>query len=139
MKLNENLINTLVIAGIIAVPLWASIVDEPFTITLATRAVILALAAVGLNIVLGIGGLVSFGHAAFFGIGGYAMGILAYHAQTYTALDFGLFSIEGTKSMPIIWLSATLVSALIAWRPSLVWQMMPVTLPSSTIASENQE
>ena len=32
------------------------------------------------------------------------MGILAYHAQTYTTLDLGLFSTDGTKSMIVIWL-----------------------------------
>ena len=58
----------------------------PFTITLATRVAILALAGVGLNLALGLGGLVSLGHAVFFGIGGYAMGILASHAQSYSAL-----------------------------------------------------
>ncbi|MEO1542017.1 MAG: branched-chain amino acid ABC transporter permease, partial [Pseudomonadota bacterium] len=73
------------------------------------------LAAVGLNIALGIGGMVSFGHAAFFGIGGYAMGILAFHAQTFTPLDLGAVEIGGTKSMPVIWLVATLISALVAW------------------------
>jgi len=114
MRLDERLINAVVLGGILALPLWAVVVDEPFTITLVTRAVILALAAVGLNIALGIGGLVSFGHAVFFGIGGYAMGILAYHAQTYTVLDMGLFSVPGTKSMPIIWLVATALSAVIA-------------------------
>jgi len=90
LNVSERQINVVVLAGLIALPLWALAMDEPFTITLATRAVILALAAVGLNIILGIGGLVSFGHAVFFGIGGYAMGILAYHAQTYTALDLGI-------------------------------------------------
>ena len=67
-----------------------------------------------MNIILGIGGLVSFGHAVFFGIGGYAMGILAYHAQTYTALDLGIFTSEGTKFMPMIWLVATILSAVVA-------------------------
>ncbi|EAR52092.1 ABC transporter permease protein [Oceanicola granulosus HTCC2516] len=110
----ERLLNALILAGLLAVPLWALAADEPFTITLATRVVILALAAVGLNIALGIGGLVSLGHAAFFGIGGYAMGILAHHAQTYTALDLGLFTVSGTKSMPVIWLVATLASMLAA-------------------------
>ena len=114
MNVSEQLINVVVLAGLIALPLWALAMDEPFTITLATRAVILALAAVGLNIILGIGGLVSFGHAVFFGIGGYAMGILAYHAQTYTALDLGIFTSEGTKFMPIIWLVATILSAVVA-------------------------
>lgn len=115
MRLNETYINTAVLGGLLALPLWAVMVDEPFTITLVTRAVILALAAVGLNIVLGIGGLVSFGHAAFFGLGGYAMGILAYHAQTYSVLDLGLFTTEGTKSMPVIWLVAMIVSAVAAF------------------------
>lgn len=115
MRVNERLLNALVIGGLVALPLFALVMDEPFTITLVTRAVILALAAVGLNIILGIGGMVSFGHAVFFGIGGYAMGILAYHAQTYTTLDLGLFSTGGTNSMPVIWLVAMLVSAIIAF------------------------
>ena len=110
----ERLLNALVLGGLLAVPLWAVFADEPFTITLATRAVIFALAAVGLNIALGLGGLVSLGHAAFFGIGGYAMGILAHHAQTFTPLTEAPFLIEGTKSMPVIWLVAMIASALAA-------------------------
>ena len=113
MRLNETFLNAAVMLGLLAVPIYALVMDEPFTITLVTRAVILALAAVGLNIALGIGGLVSFGHAVFFGLGGYAMGILAFHAQTYSAMDFGAFSIAGTKVMPIIWLVAIVVSALV--------------------------
>ena len=112
--MNERLLNALVLAGLLAVPLWALVADEPFTITLATRTAILALAAVGLNLILGIGGLVSFGHAVFFGIGGYAMGILAYHAQTYTPLDLGPFSLSGSTSMPVIWAVAMIASALAA-------------------------
>ena len=110
----ERLLNALVILGILAVVGWALVTDEPFTITLATRAVILALAAVGLNIALGIGGLVSLGHAAFFGLGGYAMGILAFHAQSFTALEIGPLTLSGTKSMPAIWLTAMVVSAIAA-------------------------
>lgn len=106
----ERIVNTVLIAGLVAVPLLALWADQPFTITLATRAVILALAAVGLNIALGLGGLVSLGHAAFFGIGGYAMGILASHAQNYTPLMDWPLLINGTKSMPLIWLTAILAS-----------------------------
>ncbi|EPX75930.1 branched-chain amino acid ABC transporter permease [Salipiger mucosus] len=110
----ERLFNALLLAGLVLVPLAAQAADEPFTITLATRAVILALAAVGLNIALGLGGLVSLGHAAFFGIGGYAMGILASHAQSYAPLAEWPILIEGTKSMPVIWLVAILASGLAA-------------------------
>ncbi len=101
--LREGWINAVVLALLVGVPIWAYLVDEPFTITLATRAVIFALAGVGLNLALGQGGLVSFGHAAFFGMGGYAMGILASHAQTYTPIMEAPFLIEGTNSMPVIW------------------------------------
>ncbi|SMO77331.1 amino acid/amide ABC transporter membrane protein 2, HAAT family [Thalassovita litoralis] len=110
----ETIINLLIALGLIAVPLWAIWADEPFIITLATKVAILALAGVGLNIALGLGGLVSFGHAAFFGIGGYAMGILASHAQNYTPMMEWPLLIEGTKSMPVIWLVAVLASALAA-------------------------
>ncbi|MRU14898.1 branched-chain amino acid ABC transporter permease [Roseovarius sp. A21] len=110
----ETAINAVLLLGLAAVPLYAWATDEPFTITLATRVVILALAGVGLNIALGLGGLVSLGHAAFFGIGGYAMGILASHAQSYTPLMEVPFLIEGTKSMPVIWITAIVASALAA-------------------------
>ncbi|MEL6103013.1 MAG: branched-chain amino acid ABC transporter permease [Pseudomonadota bacterium] len=118
--IEERYINSAVLAGLLALPLWALMLDEPFTITLTTRAVILALAAVGLNIALGIGGMVSFGHAVFFGLGGYAMGILAFHAQNFDPLVIGPLSIAGTKSMPIIWLVATVISALVAWLIGLL-------------------
>ena len=42
------------------------------------------------------------------------MGILAYHAQTYTSVTDWPLTIPGTKSMPVIWVIATLTSALAA-------------------------
>ncbi|MBE9636102.1 branched-chain amino acid ABC transporter permease [Salipiger mangrovisoli] len=110
----EGLLNAAVLLALGLVPLAAHVMGEPFTITLATRAAILALAAVGLNIALGIGGLVSLGHATFFGIGGYAMGILASHVQDYEPLFEWPFLFEGSTSMPLIWLLAVLASALAA-------------------------
>ena len=110
----ETLINLGLFALLPGTALVALAMDEPFIITLATKVAILALAGVGLNVALGLGGLVSLGHAAFFGIGGYAMGILASHAQSYTPLMEVPFLIEGTKSMPVIWLAAVIASALAA-------------------------
>lgn len=107
----ERAFNAAILLGFLGLVGWAVSADEPFLITLATKAVILSVAGVGLNIALGTGGLVSLGHAAFFGIGGYAMGILAFHAQSYTPMFLGL---EGTKSMPVIWLVAMSASALAA-------------------------
>jgi len=112
--MRERHLNILVLALLAAIPLWAYVSDEPFTITLSTKVAILALAGVGLNFALGLGGLVSLGHAMFFGIGGYAMGILASHAQSYTPIYDGLFVLEGTKSMVVIWLVAVLAGATAA-------------------------
>lgn len=90
-------------------------VDEPFTATLATRAAVLGLAGIGLNLALGSGGLVSFGHAAFFGIGGYALAILASHVQDGAPLALGPFGFAGSDSMPVAWLVAVCAGALAAW------------------------
>ena len=111
----ETIINIVVALLLLAVPLWAWMADEPFIITLATKVAIFALAGVGLNLALGHGGLVSFGHAAFFGIGGYAMGILASHAQSFSPIMQVPFLIEGSKSMPVIWLVAVISSAMAAF------------------------
>ncbi|GAA6197185.1 branched-chain amino acid ABC transporter permease [Pseudophaeobacter arcticus] len=110
----ERLFNAVILLALLAVPLMAWQMDEPFVITLATKVAILALAGVGLNIALGLGGLVSLGHAAFFGIGGYAMGILASHAQNYEPLFNWPFVFEGSNQMPLIWLVAVLASAVAA-------------------------
>lgn len=110
----ETIVNFVLAAGFLLVPLTAWFADEPFVITLATRVAILALAGVGLNIALGYGGLVSFGHAAFFGLGGYAMGVLASHAQSYTPLMTWPFELNGTNSMLVIWLVALIASGLAA-------------------------
>lgn len=107
-------LNAALMLALLAVPLWAWFADEPFLITLTTRAVIFAIAGVGLNFALGFGGLVSLGHAAFFGLGGYVMGVLAFHAQTYTPMMDWPFVIEGSRSMLVIWVVAILLSALLA-------------------------
>ncbi|MFO1082385.1 MAG: branched-chain amino acid ABC transporter permease [Reyranellaceae bacterium] len=60
-----------------ALPLITQALDQRYLLSIGTRVVVWAIAAVSLNMILGYGGLVSFGHAAFFGIGGYAVGILA--------------------------------------------------------------
>jgi branched-chain amino acid transport system permease protein len=110
----ESLVNVLIVAGLLAVALYARAAGEPFVLTLAAKVAILGMAGAGLNLALGYGGLVSFGHAAFFGIGGYAAGILASHAQNYTPLMSWPLEIAGTTSMPAIWLVAIVAAGLVA-------------------------
>ena len=73
----RNVVVALVIAGLLLLPLYSSMTGNIFVLTLFTRIVIFALAAVSLNLIMGYGGMMSFGHAAYLGIGGYAVGILA--------------------------------------------------------------
>src|ERR1041385_3268680 len=70
-------LNIAVVATLAVVPAYAALTGNAFALTLFTRVVILALAALSLNLIMGFGGMVSFGHAAYLGIGGYAVGILA--------------------------------------------------------------
>jgi branched-chain amino acid transport system permease protein len=80
-------------------PLVMHALDQHFYIAFATRVLIYAMAAASLNLVLGYGGMVSFGHAAFFGAGAYVVGI---------------FAAEGVRSLWIAWPAAILVAALAA-------------------------
>ncbi len=95
----RNAVVALVVAGLLLLPLYSSMSGKIFVLTLFTRVVIFALAAVSLNLIMGYGGMMSFGHAAYLGIGGYAVGILAH---------------EGVGSGFVQWPVALLVSALFA-------------------------
>jgi branched-chain amino acid transport system permease protein len=72
----------LALAALLALPPLATLLGQPFYIDLVRRIMILAIAAVSLNLILGYGGLVSFGHAAYLGIGAYSVGILALYGVT---------------------------------------------------------
>ncbi|MGB0684538.1 MAG: branched-chain amino acid ABC transporter permease [Magnetovibrionaceae bacterium] len=100
----------------LALPPLTDILGNPFWLDLARRIVIYAIAAVSLDLILGYGGLVSFGHAAFFGLGGYAVGILAHHASERT----GLFFIEGAWTGSAALLVQLPVAVLVAGLFALV-------------------
>jgi len=80
--------NLALIAGLALVPVYSAMTGNVFVMTLLTRALIYAIAAMSLNLIMGYGGLVSFGHAMFIGIGGYAVGILAFHGNVDGLVQF---------------------------------------------------
>jgi branched-chain amino acid transport system permease protein len=84
---------------LVAFPLAAKHWDQLFYVSFASRILIYALAASSLNLILGYGGMVSFGHAAFLGIGAYTVAILME---------------EGVSSAWSTWPLAIVVSALFA-------------------------
>ncbi len=105
--------STAIIAGFLFVALIAAIpaalfLHEPYLISLFGRLAILAVAGVGLNLVLGHAGLPAFGHAAFVGVGAYSVGITTLEGIPFLAngwAQFGLAIVLGA-------LSATIIGAL---------------------------
>jgi branched-chain amino acid transport system permease protein len=67
---------------LLLVPVAAALADQPFYLDLFRRIMIFAIAAVSLDLILGFGGMVSFGHAAYLGIGAYAVAIPAFYGIT---------------------------------------------------------
>ncbi|MFI4987976.1 MAG: branched-chain amino acid ABC transporter permease [Alphaproteobacteria bacterium] len=80
----------LAIAALAALPPVATALSEPFYLDLFTRILIFAIAALSLDLILGYGGMVSFGHAAYLGIGAYAVGILSHYGLTNGVLHFAV-------------------------------------------------
>ena len=78
------------VAALVALPALAIKLGQPFYIDLVRRMLILAIAATSLNLILGYGGLVSFGHAAYLGVGAYSVGILAFYGITNGFLQWGV-------------------------------------------------
>ncbi|MGL4325090.1 MAG: branched-chain amino acid ABC transporter permease [Beijerinckiaceae bacterium] len=97
-------------------PLLAQFGAQAFILGLVTRAMIFAIAALSLDLILGYGALVSFGHAAFLGIGAYAVGILSSHG------------VEGFFVQALVAVSAAalfaLLTSIISLRTSGVYYIM---------------
>ena len=66
-------------AALAVLPLLAQAFNEPFYINLVGRMVIFSIAVASLNLLIGFGGMVSFGHALFIGLGAYAVGGLSFY------------------------------------------------------------
>ena len=106
----------LAICGILLLllPPLARFFGEPYLISLFTRVLIYALAAVSLDLILGYGGMVSLGHAAFFGAGAYVTGILALHGFDGTPVLSWPISVPGTDNALVAWPLAVTASAAAA-------------------------
>jgi branched-chain amino acid transport system permease protein len=92
-------------AAFAVLPLLAGALGDAFLLVTVTRIMIFAIAALSLDLILGFGGMVSFGHAAFIGIGAYAVGILAAH-------DVGDFFIQAAAAIAVSALFALITGAI---------------------------
>jgi branched-chain amino acid transport system permease protein len=74
----RSITGLVLLIGLALVPVIAGYVGQSFYVTVGTRILVFALAASSLNLVLGYGGMVSFGHALYVGVGAYVVGISVY-------------------------------------------------------------
>ena len=81
---------TIAVLLLVALPPAMAWLGQPYYIDLVRRIMILAIAAASLNLILGYGGMVSFGHAAYLGIGAYAVGILGFYGFFNGWLQFAV-------------------------------------------------
>jgi branched-chain amino acid transport system permease protein len=79
LKTPLGIYNTILVLLCILMPVIAPIIGQEFYTDVFARIMIVTIAAISLNLIMGYGGMISFGHAVFVGIGGYAVGILASH------------------------------------------------------------
>jgi branched-chain amino acid transport system permease protein len=94
--------------------------DESYLISSMTRVLIFAMAAISLDLIVGYGAMVSFGHAAFVGLGAYTAAILTFHFNDGSSLINFPFSYDGSNQLLLILPIAMLVSALVACITGLI-------------------
>jgi branched-chain amino acid transport system permease protein len=102
---------------LLTMPLWMGALGG-YT-ELASRVIVLGLAAMALNFLLGFTGVLSFGHAAYFGLGAYGVGMTIKYIAASTPLGILIGVVTGT-------LAAAVIGALIAKRRGVYFAMVTI-------------
>jgi branched-chain amino acid transport system permease protein len=95
-------------------PVVATLSGESYFISLFSRILIYAIAAVSLDLLLGFSGMVSLGHAAYVGIGAYVVGIFFYHSSEMEPILTWPFVLQGSENALMVLPLAVLISAFSA-------------------------
>lgn len=116
--MNQQTRKILVISGgallLLLLPVGAVLLEETYFISLFSRIIIYAIAAVSLDLLLGYGGMISLGHAAYVGIGAYVIGIFFHHAQEMEPIISLPFVIGGSENALLVLPLALVVSGFFA-------------------------
>ena len=106
----KNSIIGVTFVSLLLLPILLNVLGESYYISIASKILIFALVGISLDLIIGQAGLVSFGHAAFFGIGAYVCGVLSHHADN-DLLIFFVFS--GTDNALLSWPLAIVICTLL--------------------------
>ena len=111
---------------VVGLAVWAALVTMPYWMAaiggyteLATRIVVMALAAMSLNFLLGFTGVLSFGHAAYFGLGAYGAAMTIRYLTANTLLGMAVGSVVAT-------IAAAIIGALIVKRRGVYFAMVTI-------------
>jgi branched-chain amino acid transport system permease protein len=99
---------------LLCLPLIANVCKEPYLLSLFSRILIYAMAAVSLDLILGYGGMISLGHAAFFGIGAYVTAVLSFHNYNGEPLIPWPITLAGHANALVAWPIAVFIATLLA-------------------------
>jgi branched-chain amino acid transport system permease protein len=99
-----TVVTIVLVTGFALVPLISILVREPFYVDIGTRIIIFSIAALSLDLILGYGGMTSFGHAAYLGLGAYSVGILAFYGIANGAIQFATAIV--TSSLTALFIGA---------------------------------
>jgi branched-chain amino acid transport system permease protein len=108
---HEGKVGLVILLLLLFLPQVTAAFDQAYLVSTATRILIYAIAALSLNLILGYGGLVSFGHSAYLGVGAYVVGILGFHE--FEGSTF--LGVPGTLNAWVTLPLAVLISALFAF------------------------
>ena len=125
--------------AVVAIIFFLLLISPPFLssflLTLLTQALIYAILAMSLDIILGYTGLASLGHAAYFGLGAYSVGILAtrHGAGFWITLPLGvllavmvaaIFGLVALRATGVYFLMITLALGMVVWGLAHRWVTM---------------
>ena len=130
MRLPALMVAVVITLAIVVAPLLPS-----YPLTLLTQAAIAAILAMSLDVLLGYTGLASLGHAAYFGIAAYAVGILSTQYQRGFALCFvvgiglataaaAVFGLLAIRAVGTYFLMITLALGMVVWGLAFRWVSM---------------
>lgn len=117
---NPLRVGIILLVAFACVPIASNLLGEPFYIRMFTRIMILALAAMSLDLIIGYCGVVSFGHAAYLGLGSFVVGVLSFHASNPGDPAPALLQMLASHNALVSWPLAMLVSGFAALLIGLV-------------------
>jgi len=108
------------LVALVLLPPVAQVIDETYLISTMSRVLIFAMAAISLDLIVGYGAMVSFGHSAFVGLGAYVAAIMSFHHHDASPLFTLPYLFDGSNQLLPILVLAIFVAAVVALLTGMI-------------------